>query len=98
MYKTKNKSRQDLSLARKIHTELVAMENNKLMKAEYGVRILSVFFAVMASLLVGLDTETETTMMITKKATVKDLDALWYVHPCMHACIRTCIHVTICWI
>ncbi|KAG6522793.1 CASP-like protein 2C2 [Zingiber officinale] len=49
----------------------------ELVRAECGMRALSLLLAAMAALLLGLDSETETVIFISKKATVKDLTALW---------------------
>ncbi|XP_074585923.1 CASP-like protein 2C1 [Curcuma longa] len=49
----------------------------ELVRAECGMRALSLVLAAMAALLVGLDSETETVILIARKATVKDLTALW---------------------
>ncbi|KAG6513374.1 hypothetical protein ZIOFF_023698 [Zingiber officinale] len=45
--------------------------------AECGTRALSLAFAAMAALLVGLDRETETVVFIRRTATARDLTALW---------------------
>lgn len=50
----------------------------ELVRAEWGMRALSLVLAAMAALLVGLDSETETVIFMARKATVKDLTALWY--------------------
>lgn len=53
----------------------------ELVRAEWGMRALSLVLAAMAALLVGLDSETETVIFVARKATVKDLTALWYSLP-----------------
>lgn len=50
---------------------------SKVLRAESVLRILSLVFAAMAALLVGLDTQTKTVFFVTRTATVKDMDALW---------------------
>lgn len=52
---------------------------SKVLRAESVLRILSLVFAAMAALLVGLDTQTKTVFFVTRTATVKDMDALWWV-------------------
>lgn len=50
---------------------------SKVLRAESVLRILSLVFAAMAALLVGLDTQTKTVFFVTRTATVKDMEALW---------------------
>ncbi|KAG8075083.1 hypothetical protein GUJ93_ZPchr0006g40594 [Zizania palustris] len=46
-------------------------------KTEGLLRGASALLAAAAALLVGLNTQTETVLLIRKKATVKDVQALW---------------------
>ncbi|RWW49451.1 hypothetical protein BHE74_00044382 [Ensete ventricosum] len=50
---------------------------SKVLRAESVLRILSLVFAAMGALLVGLDTQTKTVFFVTRTATFKDMDALW---------------------
>ncbi|RWV98244.1 hypothetical protein GW17_00038918 [Ensete ventricosum] len=50
---------------------------NRLLKAECVLRMLSLALAAAAALLVGLDTQTKTVLLVRRKATAKDLDGLW---------------------
>lgn len=47
-------------------------------KAECFLRGACAAVAAAAALLVGLSTQTETVLLVRKKATVKDVQALWY--------------------
>lgn len=58
-------------------------------KTEGLLRGACALLAAAAALLVGLNTQTETVLFIRKKATVKDVQALWYVR--VSYCVCTCI-------
>ncbi|XP_008800283.1 CASP-like protein 2C1 [Phoenix dactylifera] len=53
------------------------MRMSKLLKAESLLRVLCLVLASMAAVLIGLDTQTKTVFFVRRKATVKDLEALW---------------------
>ncbi|KAJ0984225.1 hypothetical protein J5N97_002581 [Dioscorea zingiberensis] len=50
---------------------------SKMEKAEGILRLTSMVLATMTALLIGLSTQTKTVLFIEKKATAKDLQALW---------------------
>lgn len=50
---------------------------NKAVLVEGFLRVASIVLATMSALLLGLDTQTKTILFIPKKATAKDLQALW---------------------
>ncbi|XP_010913647.1 CASP-like protein 2C1 [Elaeis guineensis] len=50
---------------------------NKLLKGESLLRVFCLVLASMAAILIGMDTQTKTVFFVRRKATVKDLEALW---------------------
>ncbi|XP_039142326.1 CASP-like protein 2C2 [Dioscorea cayenensis subsp. rotundata] len=65
---------------------------NKAVLVEGFLRVASIVLATMSALLVGLDTQTKTILFIPKKATAKDLQALWVV--LIIASVAACYQVT----
>ncbi|KAM0942819.1 putative casparian strip membrane protein [Dioscorea sansibarensis] len=64
----------------------------KAVMVEGFLRVAAIVLATMSALLVGLDTQTKTILFIPKKATAKDLQALWVVM--IIASLAACYQVT----